>query len=223
MRIIGGKWRSRRLTLPRTSRTRPMPDRIRESVFDILASRFDLPGELPPFDVADLFAGSGGMGLEALSRGARRCDFVERSPSAIQTLRANVRGLSAQTTCRIHPADAWTMPLTTPRRAEGYGLIFVDPPYQDSGDAARGGKVPTLLSDLYRASWADERTLVVIHHPRRVAYDPNDDSQWRVWDHRVYGTAGITFVIRRGDPHAKEQQEARCSQRIPKRNLCQPE
>ena len=78
MRIIGGKWRSRRLSFPRWGRTRPMPDRIRESIFDILASRFGLCGTLPSLKVADLFAGSGSMGWEAVSRGASGCDFIEK-------------------------------------------------------------------------------------------------------------------------------------------------
>lgn len=203
MRIIGGKWRSRKLAVPKTSGTRPMPDRIRESIFDILAWRFDLPGTVPPFEVADLFAGSGGMGLEALSRGASGCDFVERGREALATLRSNTELLESGADCRIRRGDAWTMPLTTPRRAAGYGLIFVDPPYQDGRDTSRGGKVVTLLSDLYRAGWADEPTVLVLHHPARVMFVPDDDARWQVCDHRVYGTAGVTFmecrVLKRND------------------------
>ena len=106
MRIIGGKWRSRRIEFPSDPGTRPMPDRMREAVFDILVSRFGCPGGLPPIDVVDLFAGSGSLGLEAISRGAAACDFVERRKPALAVLRRNLVQLESGATCRIVAGNA---------------------------------------------------------------------------------------------------------------------
>ncbi len=174
-----------------------MPDRIREAIFAILASHFGLPGTLPRVKVADLFAGSGSMGWEAVSRGAAGCDFIERDPNALGVLRENARTLDAEPSCRILRGDAWVMPLATARPAEPYGLIFLDPPYADSRDASVRGRVGRLLSDLCRARWVMDGTVVVLHHPVRVTYEVDPGSGWEVVSRRSYGTSGITFLVRR--------------------------
>ncbi|MEE9294723.1 MAG: RsmD family RNA methyltransferase [Phycisphaerae bacterium] len=197
MRIIAGKWRSRRLAVPASERTRPMPDRIREAVYDILGSRLGTPGALPAFAVADLFAGSGGMGLEALSRGAKTCDFVERRVSPLRVLRANLDRLDARGCSRVIHADAWTVALSTPRPSGAYGLIVVDPPFVDARDTSASGKVVLLLSDLYRALWADADTVILLHHETQVAYQPGPRACWNVWNRRVYGRAAVTFIEQR--------------------------
>jgi 16S rRNA (guanine966-N2)-methyltransferase len=110
--------------------TRPITDRAKETLFNILGARLGLPGELPPVDVLDLFAGTGGMGLEALSRGARSCLFVERDRRAIKALRQNITTLHVEAVCRVSIENAWTM-RTPPAPGGAYGLVFVDPPYKD--------------------------------------------------------------------------------------------
>jgi 16S rRNA (guanine966-N2)-methyltransferase len=199
MRIISGKWRSRKLRQPQTTHTRPMTDRVREAVFDMLASRFELPGTLPPCCVADLFAGSGSMGLEALSRGAMSCDFYERGRQASRTLRENVASLEAGSVSRMKSNDAWTVCLTTPKPTTAYGLIFVDPPYRDARDTSPGGKVCRLLSDLHRAAWVDGDTIVVLHHEAKVSYNTQQLPAWEILDTRTYGTTAITMLATRED------------------------
>ena len=205
MRIIGGKWRSRRIEFPSDPGTRPMPDRMREAVFDILASRFGCPGGLPPIDVVDLFAGSGSLGLEAISRGAAACDFVERRKPALAVLRRNLVQLESGATCRIVAGNAWTVSLNTPRPTGAYSLIFADPPYRDARDASRTGRVGRLLADLYRAGWADDDTTIALHHEARVIYVPDDGAWWRVSDHRLYGSSGLTLITGRGGEHGGEE------------------
>src|SRR3972149_2479777 len=107
MRIIGGTWRSRRLLRPETDSTRPMPDRVKQTIFDMLGSRYDCPGALPPLLVADVFAGGGSMGWEALSRGAAFCGFFERAREALDALRRNVESLGAGLESSIVSGDAW--------------------------------------------------------------------------------------------------------------------
>lgn len=111
--------------------TRPITDRAKESLFNTLTHRYGAPGGLPPIEVLDLFAGSGSLGLEALSRGARSCTFVERAPAALRILRQNIQttGLSGQ--ADVVAQNAWTMRLPADPDC-GFGLIFVDPPYRQS-------------------------------------------------------------------------------------------
>src|SRR6218665_1739038 len=95
MRIISGQWRGRPLDAPKGDATRPTSDRAREGLFSMLASRL---GSLQDLRVADLFAGTGALGLEALSRGAASCTFVEKDKAALDALRANIAKLGAKNT-----------------------------------------------------------------------------------------------------------------------------
>lgn len=193
MRIIGGRWRSRVLVRPDTDATRPMPDRIREAIFSILATRYDRPGDLPPLHVADVFAGGGSMGLEALSRGAVSCCFFERDRVALAALRHNIEALGAGETAVIVTRDAWRF-----ARPDGDAgpveLVFLDPPYRDSQDASETGPVMRALARL--AERPGPWPLVVLHHAATVRYQAPVDPPWNIADARTYGTSAITFFAR---------------------------
>ena len=107
MRIIAGEWRGRKLTAPQGDATRPTADRTRETLFSMLVSRL---GSFEGLAAADLFAGSGALGLEALSRGAATCLFVEQDPPAIRALRANVANLQAAPRCDVRAQSVLTLP-----------------------------------------------------------------------------------------------------------------
>ncbi|HEY4955972.1 MAG TPA: 16S rRNA (guanine(966)-N(2))-methyltransferase RsmD [Gemmatimonadaceae bacterium] len=128
MRIVAGRWRGRRIETPAGSTVRPTLDRVREAWMSILQN--DIPGAR----VADLFAGSGALGLEALSRGATSVDFVEKSSASLRVLRANIDSLGAAGAATVYHADA----VEFAERAEvgAYDIAFADPPYS-SGSAAR--------------------------------------------------------------------------------------
>jgi len=120
LRIIGGDWRSRRLRFPAGAGLRPTPDRVRETLFNWLGPRVIGARAL------DLFAGSGALGLEALSRGASRVDFVERRRPAVEALRANLALLGGGSRADVVCAEA----LSWLRRAAGpWDLVFIDPPF----------------------------------------------------------------------------------------------
>ena len=127
MRIIAGDWRGRKLVAPPGRLTRPTSDRTRETLFSMLASRL---GTFKGLRVADLYAGSGALGLEALSRGAAEARFVETDREALAAIRDNIAALGAQAT--VSPTSAERLPpLDAP-----FDLILADPPYQvGSGDA----------------------------------------------------------------------------------------
>ncbi len=121
MRIVGGKWAGRDLTSPADFRVRPTAETVRAALADLLAA------ELTGARVIDLFAGTGALGLEALSRGARSADFVETRPASLHALRANVAALHVRERTRIYKRDA--IPFAAALPAGAYDLAFADPPY----------------------------------------------------------------------------------------------
>lgn len=121
MRIIAGRWRGRRLDAPPGRETRPTTDRVREAWMSALQPY------LPGARVLDLFAGSGALGLEALSRGAARATFVERAGPALRVLRANVERLEAGSLCEIVRADA--LAFAAGLGPDAYDIALADPPY----------------------------------------------------------------------------------------------
>src|SRR3954465_9875133 len=106
MRIIAGQWRGRPLVAPKGDATRPTADRTRETLFSMLVSRL---GSFEGLSVADLFAGSGALGLEALSRGAASCIFVEQDAPAIRSLRQNIAALHAQPQCDVRAGSVLSL------------------------------------------------------------------------------------------------------------------
>jgi 16S rRNA (guanine966-N2)-methyltransferase len=127
MRIVAGQWRGRTLIAPPGSRTRPTADRVRQALFDMLlhapwGGRDIVEGA----HVLDVFAGTGALGLEALSRGAAHATFIEQDRDALTALRANIAACRAEHCCTVLPVDALAAP---PGKAAS--LVFLDPPYGD--------------------------------------------------------------------------------------------
>jgi 16S rRNA (guanine966-N2)-methyltransferase len=153
MRIVAGRWGSRALAAPKGSETRPTADRVREALFSVLADR------VIDARVLDLFAGSGALGLEALSRGAAEATFVDSAPAAVKAINANLEALDASAVVRR--ADARAFLRTARAQARHYDLVFLDPPY---GMAARIGRE---LSETLPAVLA-ETAVVVCESDRRT-------------------------------------------------------
>jgi 16S rRNA (guanine966-N2)-methyltransferase len=139
LRIIAGEWRGRKVQAPPGETTRPTADRTRETLFSMLASRL---GSFEGLAVADLFAGSGALGLEALSRGAGQCLFVEQDAAALRALRANIAALHAQGRSEVRAGSALAL---GPAKAP-LDLVLLDPPY-------RSGAGPVALDKLARLGW----------------------------------------------------------------------
>ena len=148
MRIIAGEWRRRLLKAPEGDTTRPTADRVRETLFAMLTSRL---GNFEGLSVADLFAGSGALGLEALSRGAATCLFVENEAGAIRALRANIANLRAQQRCEVRAGSVMQL---GPAKAP-YDLILLDPPYHSGAGAVA-------LDRLARLGWIGEATWIAL-------------------------------------------------------------
>jgi len=120
LRIIGGQWRGRKLTFQPQPGLRPTTDRIRETLFNWLAS------ELHGARCADLFAGSGALGLEALSRGAGHCDFIDQSPQVVEQLRQHLETLQAGSSGHYHAGSALEF---LAGASAAYDIVFIDPPF----------------------------------------------------------------------------------------------
>jgi len=147
MRIISGQWRSRPLVAPAGDKTRATADRTRENLFTTLASRL---GSFEGLAVADLFAGSGALGLEALSRGAASCLFVEQDTAALRT---NIANLRAQAICDVRAASATAL---GPAR-QPIDLVLMDPPY-DTGAGAVALDKMNRLGWIAPSSWISIET-----------------------------------------------------------------
>jgi 16S rRNA (guanine966-N2)-methyltransferase len=142
VRIVAGARRGRRLKVAPVGRVRPTSEKVREAIFDVLGPVGDL-------DVLDLFAGTGAMGLEALSRGARRCVFVEEDPATAAVLRSNIAALGYEHVCRVVVSDYQKALRRLVQMEAGFDLLFVDPPYRILAEVEVTLKplVPSLLSD----------------------------------------------------------------------------
>jgi len=148
MRIIAGDWRGRKLVTAKGDATRPTADRTRETLFSMLVSRL---GDFEGLAVADLFAGSGALGLEALSRGAATCLFVEQDRAALNALQANIASLDARDRARVQSASVMAM---APAR-QPIDLLLLDPPYNT-------GAGLVALDRLLRLDWIDDATWIAL-------------------------------------------------------------
>ncbi len=175
IRIIGGRWRGRILTFPATPDLRPTGDRIRETLFNWLQSR------LPNANCLDLFAGSGALGFEALSRGAAALVSVEFNPDAVQALRTNVAALGGRR-YTITAADAVTWLQTTPPQ-NPFDIVFLDPPFASN----LSYRVARLLED---NGWLNVHALIYIETPaHRAPGTPADKfpENWQPIKQKVAG------------------------------------
>jgi 16S rRNA (guanine966-N2)-methyltransferase len=183
MRIVGGRLRGRRLTAPPGDTVRPTSDRAREALFNILSHGHFASGGVPFAGavVLDAFAGTGALGLEALSRGAAQAVFFERDPEALAILRRNVALVGESARAEILPYDA-TRP---PRAGVRCALLFLDPPY-------RSGLAAAALEAIEGAGWLTPDALAVIEvHAREEVTPP---ARFTVLDERVYGAARLIFL-----------------------------
>jgi 16S rRNA (guanine(966)-N(2))-methyltransferase RsmD len=175
MRIIAGTYRSRALSAPAGMATRPTSDRLRETLFNVLAPRIEGAAFL------DLYAGSGAVGLEALSRGAQSATFVERAQPALKALRANLAALGIASEFRIHAGTVASF--LRGCRGDAFDIVFLDPPYDAAAEYAfvldlLGGVSARLLA-------AD--VIVIAEHRRKERFEDR------------YGALARTRLLEQGD------------------------
>jgi len=188
LRIVGGRYRGRSIAAPEGAATRPTSDRAREAIFNVLEHAAWSPG-LADLRVIDLFAGSGAMGLEAISRGAAFCLFVETDAGARGAIRENVEGLERGGELfgrtRIHRRDATNLGQRPGADGPAFGLAFLDPPYGK-------GLIAPAVRELIDGGWLSEGALIVAE---RGAGEPAPEVPGvETLDERRYGAASVLFA-----------------------------
>ncbi|HOJ56897.1 MAG TPA: RsmD family RNA methyltransferase [Phycisphaerae bacterium] len=208
MRIIAGTWRGRTIQAPPGRNTRPILDRAKTVLFDILGNRLAEPGRLPPLAVLDLFSGSGALGLEALSRGARFCLFIEQNRESADVLRKNLDVLRIVREAHVIQANASTCDWPAPPKplpGEGrkerseddrppeYELVFMDPPYRLLMGTRPDSLIRNLLRRLATSPLIAPSALIVTRHERQPSGGP-DLSPLVEIDRRDIGTMTLRFL-----------------------------
>ncbi|MBU2580461.1 MAG: 16S rRNA (guanine(966)-N(2))-methyltransferase RsmD [Alphaproteobacteria bacterium] len=182
MRIVGGRFRGRPLAAPKGASTRPTSNRVRESVFNVLAHS----PECPPLEgarIIDLFAGTGALGLEALSRGAAFALFVETDASARAAVQENIEAFGLQGVTRLFRRDATDLGPANAR--DRYDIAFLDPPYGNGlGERA--------LRALQTGGWLKSGAIAILEERAGTALEL--PQAFQTFDERSYGDTTITFV-----------------------------
>lgn len=177
MRIIAGQWRGRKLASPPDESVRPTSDRVREALFSMLQARL---GGFHGLRVADVFSGSGALGLEALSRGAVHATFVDSARASCKLVEQNAATLGARAQIQVLNRPATSLPAVN----DPFDLVFMDPPY---------GKdlVAPTLEQLLQQGWAGADTIVVVETPREeeIAHPA-----WDILRTAAYGITRITLL-----------------------------
>jgi 16S rRNA (guanine966-N2)-methyltransferase len=176
LRITGGRLARRKLKAPAGRGTRPTADRVKEALFNILGQ------ELVGARVLDLYAGSGALGLEALSRGAFHCVLVENSPKALAVIRHNIAGLDLAASCGLIKGDVARSAAVLAEKGP-FDLILADPPYET-------GQVDVVTAEA--SGWLDRDGVLIIEHSPHER--PNLTKVLDLFDHRAYGQTELSFI-----------------------------
>ena len=180
MRIIAGELRSRKLVFPKSKKTRPMTDRAKETIFNILGET------VVGAKILDLFAGSGSLGLEALSRGGRHVTFVEKGVWAQKSLLENLKKLHLEKRSFLFRQNVFVALKSLLRRRETFSLIFLDPPYNK-------GLVKKILNLLDHSGIVTPLTQLIVHRSRQEKL-PETFESLRVIREKQIGQACLSFL-----------------------------
>src|ERR1700759_465652 len=181
MRVVGGKFRGRSLAGPKSQGIRPTADRLREAVFNILVHAYDDP--IDGARVLDLFAGTGGLGIEAVSRGAAFALFIDNGAEARALLRNNVESLALGGVTKVYRLDATDLGLAHP--VEPFSLAFLDPPYGK-------GFAEKALASLRDGGWLVPGALVVVEEAKAAAFATPDG--FEEVERRAYDDTEFVFL-----------------------------
>ena len=180
MRIIAGEFKSRLLTFPKNKLTRPMMDRVREMVFNILGDF------VKDASILDVFAGCGSIGLEALSRGADEVTFVENGPWALKTLHQNLERLELKDRAVVLTIDVEKALKRLQHQHKNFSIIFLDPPYNQ-------GLVKKILLHLDQSDIVTPLTQIILHHSRQEKL-PESLEKLQVLREKRIGQACLSFL-----------------------------
>jgi len=180
MRVIAGKFKGRKLTELQGKQIRPTSDRIRESLFSILAQKIDNAM------VLDLFAGTGALGIEALSRGAAKSFFIDKSIESVQIINKNIELLGIKESAEVLKHDVYTIISSKDFFKQKFDLIFLDPPYNR-------GFIPGIFEDIDLLTIMNDESILIIEHSLKEN-NLEKVSGLDLYDKRTYGKTLISFL-----------------------------
>ena len=185
MRIISGKFKGKNINLPKDKTTRPLRDLVKEALFNVIAHSNKININIKNSVILDLFSGSGSFGLEAISRGAKKCLFVENYPSAILSLDKNIRNLNCQENTHISKLDCFKFIEDLRKDELKLDIIFLDPPYREE-------RLNFIIEKILKKKILSKNGIIIIHRHK------NDNikltKKLNIIDLRVYGISKIIFA-----------------------------
>lgn len=182
MRIITGAYKGKPLESLNDRSIRPVTDRVKTTIYNMLQNRLKLTGAV----VLDLYAGSGSLGFEALSRGARSAVFVDHSGEALDVIERNARTLGCMDDCEIIQGDAWSYIAKT---RDNYDLIFADPPYAY-------GMTDQIPAQVFQRNILKDPGYLIIEHTKYLVFTPDD--HYMVNAIKEFGTTHVSFFTHSG-------------------------
>ena len=184
MRVIGGKLRGKLIHIPIDKTTRPLKDMVRESIFNILEHSNNEKIKFNNDIILDLFSGSGSFGLEALSRGAKKCLFVENYTKAFMSLNENIKKLKCHQSCLITKLDCFEFIENLQKNELKLDIIFLDPPYREE-------KINFLIEKILKKNILNRSGIIIIHRHRKDNIRITE--KMNIIDLRLYGVSKIIF------------------------------
>ena len=184
LRIIGGKFRGRKIKQPELDSVRPTKDRIREAVFNVIAAA------VPGASVLDVFAGSGAYGLEALSRGAEKAVFVDKNPLCVRIINDNISVLGEAGACEVFALDAFKYLEDAHGVKRRFDLVFADPPYNT-------GAAKNFLLKLNQYDILNPSGILIVEHGGKEAL-PDAEGFFTLLKHKTYADIAVSFYQKNG-------------------------
>ncbi len=183
MRIIAGKFKSKKILGPKDKNTRPLKDMVKESIFNIINHSNKFKMDIINKNILDLFSGTGSFGLEALSRGAEKVTFVENYKIILSVLKENIKNLNFEKKSNIIEKNIHDS-LNFENLNQKYDIIFIDPPFEQK-------EIPFLLSKISNSNILKKNGLLIIH--RKKNYEENLSEMFKVLEDKTYGFSRIFF------------------------------
>ncbi len=181
MRVISGKFRGKKLISPKDNQIRPTSDKVKGAIFNILQRQINGSKCL------DLFAGTGNLGIEAISRGASNCTFVENNTESLKILSKNLQICGTHSSSRIIKQDVLSSLQKLHAENNSYDIIFADPPYDYQ-------KIALLVAKIVETQLLEPEGLIIIEHDKRVSLDNMQNLPIYIRDHRFFGKTAITML-----------------------------
>tara|TARA_B100001063_G_C16682772_1_gene512706 strand:- start:171 stop:731 length:561 start_codon:yes stop_codon:yes gene_type:complete len=185
MRIISGKFKGKKLNQPKDKFTRPLRDLVKESIFNVIEHSNKININLEKSNILDLFSGSGSFGLEAISRGAKECIFVDNYTNAFEVLKSNIKNLKCETFCKYNNLDCFNYIENIQNKELKLDIIFLDPPYKEE-------KINLLIERILYKNILNKDGLIIIHRHKKD--DLKLTNKLNIIDLRLYGISKIIFA-----------------------------